>query len=155
MIEEVETGRQIPFRILPVAPEDLRSLSDRWKFNWRDEVRNSEVFKLVSVEDTASILGLMSIERKQGYIEVKLLENSPQNVGRGKQFKGIAGSLLASAARLSFQLENDGILMLISKSKLVDHYSKSYGFRLYQKDRKMILDTRASIKLIADHGLEG
>ncbi len=96
----------------------------------------------------------MSIGRQQGFIEIKLLESSPPNVGKGKVFKGIAGSLLAFAGKLSFELNNDGVLMLISKTVLIEHYSKTYGFIRYQRSQKLILGTTASARLIQAFGVE-
>lgn len=82
------------------------------------------MFKLVAADEPDSILGLMSLVRQEGYVEVNLLENSPPNVGAGKIFKGIAGSLLAFAAKLSFGLGHEGVIMLMSKTALIGHYRK-------------------------------
>ena len=147
-IKEAATGRRIPARILSGSKQDLRSLRGKWLFEWVSQSRKSEIFKLIAGEDPESILGLLAIARKPGFVEVSLLENSPPNVGRGKVFKYIAANLLAFAARLSFELDNDGVLMLTSKTALIDHYEKTYGFCVYQGRQKMILDTKASIQLV-------
>jgi hypothetical protein len=152
MIEDLKTGRLLSSEIVLVSLDDLESLGPGWNFDWVLQASRSETYKLVASELPDDILGLMSIERREGYIEVKLLENSPSNVGKGKSIKGIAGSLLAFAARLSFDSGDDGVLTLISKSKLIEHYSKTYGFMRQGKGQKMILDTRASIELIATYG---
>lgn len=149
MIEEPNSGRVLRTETSPVAVEDVRSCDKTWAFPWAEIVKQLEVFKLVASENPGEILGLMSIERCQGFVRVHHLESSPPNVGRGKRFRGIPGNLLASAARLSFDLGNEGFIQLKAKTDLIDHYIREYGFRRLGNSHLMILGQIAAAKLIA------
>jgi hypothetical protein len=149
MIEEVQTGRSLATKVLSVTIEDLRSLGAGWNFDWLSQIRRAEVFKLVTLEDQETIQGLISIKRGQGYIEASLLEADPANVGRSQRFKGVAGNLLAFAARLSRSLGFEGYVTLHAKTSLMKHYKNEYGFESVGNSQKMILPPLAAAQLIA------
>jgi hypothetical protein len=151
MIEEVATGRRIPTVVRPVAPRDSRKLGAGWQFDWRAEARLGEVYKLVAVDAPGVILGLISIRRERGYVEVRLLESSPPNVGRRKTLDGIAGSLLAFAAGISVVDGNSGLLLLESKTSLIPHYQKAYGFLRIGRSHRLLLDADCAVRLIASY----
>jgi hypothetical protein len=114
------------------------------------EVERAEVFKLVDPAAPRAILGLIALARRQDHVEVTLLENSPENVGRGKQFERIAGCLLSYAVRFSEQLEFDGCLSLISKTELIDTYL-SYGFVRVGRSNRLNLLPPFTARLIATY----
>ena len=147
MIEDTRTGQLVAADILPVDPEDIEFVTG-WRFDWRAEVAEAEVFKLVGEVKPAEILGLMSVLRRQGYIEVRLLESAPGNVGRLKRWRGIAGNLLAFAAQLSFASGGEGFVLLVAKTELINHYQTLYGFVRHGHSQKMVLDTLAAMNLI-------
>jgi hypothetical protein len=149
MIEDVQTGRLYPAEILPASAEDIRSIGPGWKFDWLTVVRQKEVFKIYTLEEPSTILGLMAIERHPGFIEINLLEVSPPHVGRRKRLKNIAGSLIAFAANLSFLLGYEGYVKLTSKTQLLGHYEKAYGFIRQGKSQNMYLNTSAAAAIIA------
>jgi hypothetical protein len=152
MIEDVKTGRLITTDVLPVEPDDVRGLGLDWRFDWRAAVEREEVFKLIDPIVPDEILGLLALERRENYVEVTLLESSPQNVGRNKGFRGIAGSLFAFAARLSFELGGEGFIAIDAKNELLDHYRLTYGFERIGRSQRMILSTVAAARLIGKYG---
>ena len=90
--------------------------------------------------------------RCENYVEVRFLESRPGEVGRTKKFRGIAGSLLAFAARLSFDLGGDGFILLVAKTELLEHSERTCGFERVGRHQRMILGTKASAELIATYG---
>jgi hypothetical protein len=149
MLEDLKTGEYLACEVQLVVLEDVEPLDPGWNFDWFEQIQKSETYKLVVIGFPEHILGMMSIERRSYYIEVLLIESNPKNVGRAKRFRGIPGHLLAFAAELSFQLGNDGFVRLISKTELIDHYVKEYGFIRHRNSQVMILDTAAADKLIS------
>ena len=147
MIEDIETGRQIATDILPVDPGDIMTLGPGWNFDWSIEIADHEVYKLIDPANPGGTLGLIAIDRCDKHIEIILLESSPPNVGRSKRFGGIAGSLIAFAAQISFKIGGEGFLALDAKTELIEHYRRAYGFERVGR-RRMILATDASILLV-------
>ncbi len=149
MLQDSKSGEFLACEVHPVALEDVESLEPGWYFDWFEQIQQSETYKLMAIDLPERILGMMSIERRSGYVEVLLVESNPKNIGREKRFRGIPGHLLAFAADLSFRLGNEGFLRLIAKTELIDHYVKEYGFIRHGSSQVMILDTEAADKLIS------
>jgi hypothetical protein len=76
-----------------------------------------------------------------------LLENAPFNKGKSKMYAGVAGNLVAFACRLSFQRGFEGNVSFISKTQLINYYSKSLG-AVHVGGRIMIIETKAAQSLI-------
>jgi hypothetical protein len=76
-----------------------------------------------------------------------LLENAPFNKRKSKMYAGVAGNLVAFACRLSFQRGFEGNVSYISKTQLIDHYSKTLG-AIHVGGRIMIIETNAAQRLI-------
>lgn len=62
-------------------------------------------------------------------------------------YAGVPGNLVAFACKLSFQRGHDGNVAFISKSQLVEHYKRTLDATHF-KDRLMIIETKAALKLI-------
>jgi hypothetical protein len=152
MISEVETGRLIATEVRPVEAADFRRLGPGWKLRWRATVKVSEVFKLIDPAAPNAILGLIGLVRRESYVEVTLLESHPQQVGRAKTFRGIAGSLLAFAALLSLEIGGEGFIAMEAKTGLIEHYRDTYGFKRIGNSQRMFLDKPAAAKLIETYG---
>jgi hypothetical protein len=153
MIEDVNTGERSETIVLPVVMSDLRTLGPGWRFDWIGQLKVTEVFKLIVPSDPNRVLGLIALERceQDKYIRIATLESNPNDVGQSKTRRGIAGSLLAFAAQLSFELYHDGLIALDAKTVLLDHYRVTYGFKRMGHSQRMILYTAASSKLIRDY----
>src|SRR3954466_12848759 len=91
-LTEVTTGAKIPCRIEPARARDFRRLGRGWKFRWAEIAARSEVFKLEAGARRGKILGMIALIRRQDHVEVALLENRPENVGRAKILDGIRRS---------------------------------------------------------------
>ena len=152
MIEEVATGRVIATEVHPVEPADLQRLDPGWRFDWRTALESMEVFKLIDPKAPGTILGLLAVRRCDTYVEVTVLECHSHSVGRAKRFRGIAGSLLAFAAELSFRIGGDGFLVIDAKSELLEHYERTYGFQRIGHSQRMVLATGAAARLIGEYG---
>ncbi len=151
MIEDVETGGLIHTDVRPVEPGDFLRLGLGWTFDWRAAVESQEIFKLIVPTAQESILGLLALKRHRSFVEVTLLESNPQSVGRTKRFRGIPGNLFAFAAQLSFSIGGEGFIAIVSKTELIEHYQRVYGFERVAQSQRMILTTVGAARLIAQY----
>ena len=76
-----------------------------------------------------------------------LVESAPFNKGKSKVYSGVPGNLVAFACRLSFQRGFEGNVSFISKTQLIEHYSKTLG-ALHFGGRLMIIESGAALILI-------
>jgi hypothetical protein len=76
-----------------------------------------------------------------------LVESAPFNKGKSKVYAGVPGNLVAFACRLSFQRGSEGNVSFVSKTQLIDHYTKTLG-AIHFGGHIMIIDTKAAIHLV-------
>jgi hypothetical protein len=150
-VENVVTGDSFPTQVTLINSVDLKTVTKKagWQFDWKYEFRQPEreVYKLTIINNLSVVQGLISVEAKDGYLYMHLLENAPFNKGKSKTYAGVAGNLVAFACRLSFQRGFDGNVSFISKTQLIDHYSKTLG-AIHVGGRIMIIETNAAQRLI-------
>jgi hypothetical protein len=150
-IENVLTGESFPTDVSLISLSDLPKISKKngWKFDWKREfdMQARDIFKLTTTHNPTVLQGLLSLEVKEDHVFVHLVENAPFNVGSKKMYAGVAGNLMAFACKVSFQRGHEGNIAFISKTRLIDHYVKTLG-AYHFKDRLMIIESKAAIKLI-------
>ena len=78
---------------------------------------------------------------------MNLLESAPFNIGINKMYQGVAGNLVAYACKVSFQHGFSGFVSFFSKTKLIEHYSKSLG-AFHYGNQLMIISDKAAQKLV-------
>ena len=131
---------------LSMSDYTLITKKNGWKFNWKLE-KPFETFKLILQLKVNNILGLISVEDKEGFVYVRLLESSPKCVGKNKTYDFIAGILLAFACRISFNRGFQGFVALHPKTTLKNHYLTFYGAKDTGLDN-VYFDTLAAQTLI-------
>ncbi len=145
-IKEQSTQQNVPFEIIPISKAELAPISDRFGFDWMQEIRN-EVFGL-QTKPYNQIIGLISLidYSTELRIEIALLECSKENIGKTKQYEGVAGCLIAFACRLSFQRGYFGFVSLVPKTQLIAHYIHAYSFSQY--GRQLAIESEVANHLI-------
>jgi hypothetical protein len=132
IITEVSGGNAIPVIIQGVEPPDFKDITKRrFFFRW-DQLRHEAYLYKLTFADNPVILGLMAlIDVPAEYrIEIKLLTVSKENRGSGKQYEGIAGCLMAYAAREAVEkYKRLACVSLKPKTELRQHYIKKYGMK--------------------------
>ncbi len=151
-IENVLTGESFPTQVTLVTYADLKMVTKKngWQFDWKYELKQSEreVYKLTIIGSNVPVIqGLISIETKADHVFMHLVESAPFNKGKTKVYAGVPGNLVAFACRLSFQRGFEGNVSFISKTQLIDHYTKTLG-AVHIGGRIMIIETRTAIALI-------
>jgi hypothetical protein len=142
-----KTGRRIQINIISVRYERISSsVKNRFGFDWGQE-KGNELFALTLNKDN-TIVGLMALKDVPEELrhEISLIESSKENVGQEKEYKHIAGILIAFACRLAFKRGYFGFVSLTPKTRLINYYMMTYGFR--QFGRQLALDSQDSQRLI-------
>ena len=150
-IEEVATGRSFETDVALATAADLRRLSAGWNFDWKREQSEREVYRLIAPAVGSTIQGLISLEHRDDHVFVNLLESHPRNVGRRKKYTGVAGNLMAFAAKLSRDAEFGGFVAFVAKTQLMAHYELTLGASRVGRSTKMIIDETAATKLIEQY----
>ncbi len=131
-IIDKSTGEKHSVDILPVEPDEFKTLrKERYFFDWKIE-KNREVYKL-QIKGSSDILGLVSIERipREWRIHIRLLTVSKENKGREKKYENIAGNLIAFVAKIA--IREFGELACVSlrpKSQIAKHYVEKYNMNI-------------------------
>jgi hypothetical protein len=150
-IEDVLTGKNFTTEILSLTRIDLRQIGKKngWKFNWNKEFTNpdKEVFKLILLDEPDIIHGLVSFTVKSDHVYMDLIESAPFNIGKNKQYLGVAGNLVAFCCKRSFELGFDGEMAFTAKTRLIRHYEMTLGAISFG-GQQMYIWTKAAIILV-------
>jgi hypothetical protein len=149
-IENAKTGESFPTEVRRLTLLQARKLvKKKWQFDWEVEAGDGdrEVCQLNTLGNRSVVHGLISLEMMRDVVYMHLLESSAFNKGRGKQYQGVAGNLLAYACMRSFELGYDGIVSFVSKTKLVDHYIEALG-ATQLSGNKLYIGTENAQKLV-------
>ena len=150
-IENVATGDSFPTDVSYLVKADLKQVSKKngWLFNWKSELDapDREVYKLTIQGNPNVIQELVSLSVDADHIYMHLIESAPFNKDKTKVYLGVPGNLVAYACRLSFQKGFDGFVSFHSKTKLINHYTKTLG-AYHFGGQLMIIDTLPAKALI-------
>jgi hypothetical protein len=150
-IQNTISGDSFPTDVSRLIKPDLKQIwkKNGWSFNWKSEFEDNarEVYKLTIANNPNIIQGLLSFTIQPDHIYMDLLESAPFNRGRNKLYEGVAGNLVAYACKISFQQGYNGYVSFTSKTKLIDHYSKTLG-AVQHGGQLMIINTIAANILI-------
>lgn len=129
-VTECTSGDKKLVTVRALDKKDLRTVSTLgFSFNWAEAAKGGQVYKLCLAEDN-TIIGLVSLIELPGdhRIEIKLLESSRGNIGKGKDYEGIAGNLISFACRKAILNYGDlACVSLLPKTVLKSHYMQKYG----------------------------
>jgi hypothetical protein len=150
-IQNKISGDSFPTEVSRLTKTDLKQITKKngWAFNWKTELDDNtkEVFKLTISNNPNIIQGVLSLTIQPDHVYMDLLESSPFNRGKNKLYEGVAGNLVAYACKISFQNGFDGYISFTSKTRLIEHYTKTLG-AYHFGGHLMILNTIAANKLI-------
>ena len=129
-IIEVATGRKLTASISPLEDADFKLITKKkYFFDWKKEKGTADLFKL-TLQDESEILGLLALTDfpREFRMQIHLLCVSFDNRGKDKKYDGIAGSLIAFAARTAtVKYFDQACISLKPKTELRAHYKAKYG----------------------------
>ena len=146
-IEKVSSGEVFDTEVIPIVKNDLVQVTKKngWNFNWKLEFNNpkKEVYKLIVVQIPDVIQGLLSLTVEIDHVYMDLLESAPFNIGQTKEYRGVAGNLVAYACKRSFECGFGGCVAFTAKTKLIEHYIQTLGACVIGGQRMAILEKEA------------
>ncbi len=150
-IENVITGDSFQTDITRISGNDLKGINRKngWVFSWKQEFVHPEreIYKLTIVNNKTVVQGLISLQVMTDHVFMHLVESAPFNKGKLKIYLGVPGNLVAFACQLSFQRGHEGNIAFISKSQLIEHYTKGLG-AIHIGNQRMIIIPSVALKLI-------
>ncbi len=151
-IIHAKSGKTYKTQCLPINKSDLKLTLKKngWLFNWSTEFKKEDrkVFKLVTLQKTESIEGLVCLAERENYMELELIESAPHNRGTKKLYLGVAANMFAFACYHSKLVGHEGNIGFISKTNLIEHYENSIG-AIHIGNQRMIIHELAAESLIS------
>ena len=148
-IENRITGDSFDTQIINLEEFDLKDLKTGWNFDWIAEYRSeASVFKLIIENNIHIIQGLVSLNFKEDFVFLELIESADFNIGRNKVYNGVAGNMFAFACKESWDSGNYGYISFNAKSNLIQHYSKMLGAKQIGNSQLMVIEPKEALILI-------
>jgi hypothetical protein len=145
------SGDSFPTEIREATKDDLKTVIKKngWLFAWNAEFKlvDRKLFKLTIKDNLNIIQGMVSISDYSDHYYLHLIESAPFNMGRKKLYEGVPGNLFAFTCKCSKEKGYEGFVSFTSKTKLIEHYTKSIG-AIHFGGHKMIIFPDAADKLI-------
>lgn len=151
-ISERESGKKLKVDISLMQETDYKAITKaRYWFAWKDYKTDCSVYKL-TIKGQKDVLGLIACREiaAEKRTEIALLAASKENVGKTKKYVGIAGCLLAYAAKqvvINYNVE--GCISLIPKTRLRQHYIDQYFME--EAGISLCLESLSMFKLIKEY----
>jgi hypothetical protein len=133
---------------ISAAAADRRRI--RWHgFNWSTLEATAEVYQVV-LPGSRSIEGMIALDVRPGWIEVRLAAVAPWNRGRAGRYQ-VGGALFAMACWRSFAEGYDGFVAFDAKTALASYYARQYGAQLISERRapRMVIEEQPAAALVA------
>ena len=142
-IENVITGEVFQTEFSKVTSKELKKKD--WLFDWHKELKDKsyEVYKMTTVENKHIIQGLVSLQKREDFVFINLVESANFNRGKDKIYEGVGGNLFAFACKTSKDLGFGGFVNFISKSSLMEHYTLTLRATKAIGQRMVIVDKDA------------
>lgn len=123
--------------------------------NWRQLLNegNGNVYILRTLNSPNQVEGVLLLKHEYDMLIMDALELAPHNIGhKNKRYDYVAGCLIAFACRESFKILGNykGFLTFVSKTNLIEWYSKKYGAELALGQR-MFIDWENGERLIEEY----
>ena len=158
-LEDNETGEIINTKYKRVeiitSNKALTMKKEGWNFDWSLPFKNGyEVYALI-VENSYEVEGLVAIKNdpENTAVHIDIVESAPKNRGKNRVYLGVGGHLFAIAIQKSYNYGNEGYVYFKAKTDLIEHYVESFGARQITKDRIMVIEEDAAMRLIKIYNL--
>jgi hypothetical protein len=153
-ITEVYGGKAVPVIVQQVEPADFKNITKKQFFFRWDQLRHEADMHKLTFADSPVILGIMAlIDVPAEYrIEIKLIAVAKENMGKLKSYEGIAGCLIAYAAREALRKYKElACISLTPKTELRQHYMMKYGMKM--AGQQVYAENGILRKLIETYGI--
>ena len=148
-------GELVKCEIVPINKKRIPLKKEGWKFNWRllSKAEKGQIYILKTLDSPDRVEGALILRFEYDMLIMDVLELASHNIGqKNKRYDYVAGCLIAFACRESFKIEGNykGFLTFVSKTNLIEWYTKKYGAVLALGQR-MFIDWENGEKLIEEY----
>ena len=148
-------GKLVKSEIVPIEKDNIPLKKDGWNFNWRQILKEGKgkVYILRTLNYPDQIEGALCLKFQYDMLIMDVLELASHNIGKEKKrYDYVAGCLIAFACRESFKIDGNykGFLTFVSKTNLIEWYTKKYRAELALGQR-MFIDWKNGEKLIEEY----
>lgn len=147
-LRRVSDGQIVETTLEKIHPK--KSNFNVWEFDWTiPEKEGYSVFALYANGDK-NVQGLLATRIEKGYVDLALVEASPENSPHNphfpgkKKYEGVGGHLFAEACKQSVESGNDGYVAFTAKTSLINHYQNVLGATVIYGQRMQIDEEAAS-----------
>ena len=147
-IRNVTSGDIFDTVVVKISNKDYKLIETGWNFNWIEESKINDVYKLTTKDNPEIIQGLVSLRDNSDHVFINLIENAAFNIGQNKVYEGVAGNLFAFACKLSFDNGYLGDVSFVAKTNLISHYEETIGAKRFGSSNVMALDYFTAQQLI-------
>lgn len=147
-LRRVSDGQIVETTLEKIHPK--KSNFNEWEFDWTIPEREGySVFALYANGDK-NVQGLLATRIEKGYVDLSLVEASPENSPHNphfpgkKKYEGVGGHLFAEACKQSVESGNDGYVAFTAKTSLINHYQNVLGATVIYGQRMQIDEEAAS-----------
>ncbi len=147
-LRRVSDGQIVETTLEKIHPK--KSNFNEWEFDWTiPEKEGYSVFALYANGDK-NVQGLLATRIEKGYVDLALVEASPENSPHNphfpgkKKYEGVGGHLFAEACKQSVESGNDGYVAFTAKTSLINHYQNVLGATVIYGQRMQIDEEAAS-----------
>ena len=148
-LRRVSDGQIVETTLEKIHPK--KSNFNEWEFDWTiPEKEGYSVFALYANGDK-NVQGLLATRIEKGYVDLALVEASPENSPHNphfpgkKKYEGVGGHLFAEACKQSVESGNDGYVAFTAKTSLINHYQNVLGATVIYGQRMQIDEEAASV----------
>lgn len=149
-IEDVSTGEKRDTIVKEASLKDIQRVLKKkeWSFDWIAEHQREDrkVYKLLTKNDKV-VQGLVSVEVRERFIEIHLIESAPHNLGDNRQHAGVGGNMFAFVCKESFDKGFEGYVGFEAKTALIEHYTTKLGAHILF-GKRLSIATPAAQKLV-------
>lgn len=136
--------------IVLISKEFVPKKKNGWLFNWLKAYKSKPktLFALVE-KNSRKVHGVIQLVNNQGMLIMELIELAPFNIGSKKEYKNVAGCLIAFGCKEALKLETayKGYLTFVSKTTLIELYKSKY-YATQTIGNRMYIDPLSGEKLI-------
>lgn len=150
LVIDTKTKKLITCSIIKLNTDQIPKKKDGWNFNWRLALKESPNSTYVLIDkESITIQGALQLKLDEGMLIMKILELSPQNIGKNRKFQNVAGCLIAFACKEAIKLKTEykGYLTFVAKTELIEWYKSKY-FATQTIGNRMYIDPLNGNKLI-------
>ncbi|HYV93488.1 MAG TPA: hypothetical protein VE978_17070 [Chitinophagales bacterium] len=145
-ITNLFTGEKVTCEITKASRKEILFCRENYSFNWLEELKTYDVFKLTTEENPKIIQALFSYSISEDFIWLSKIERA--NFRSLKVYAAIVETIVGFTCRKSFELGFEGYVSFEAKTKLIPYYRTILGAIQLGHSQRMYVSTEPAKSLV-------